>query len=70
MEEDLAGLVLWFLPHFGGGEGVHVKSDVLLLLRVWLQLVATAVASDLSQLVVLAAGAVMISCNQLQLRLM
>ena len=41
----------------------HVKFGVLLLLRVWLQLVATAVASDLPQLVVLVVGAVVISCN-------
>ena len=41
----------------------HVKFGVLLLLRVWLQLVATAVASDLPQLVVLAVGAIVISCN-------
>ena len=36
----------------------HVKSGVLLLLRVWLKLVATTVASDLPQLVVLVVGAV------------
>jgi len=48
----------------------HVKSGVLLLLRVWLQQVATAVASDLPRLVVLAIGVVVICCNQLQLWLM
>jgi len=32
-------------------------------MQVWLQLVATAVASDLLQLVVLAVGAVVISCK-------
>ena len=60
MKEDLAGLVPWFYPNLGV---FHVKSGVLLLLRVWLQLVATTVASDLPQLVVLAVGAAVISCN-------
>ena len=64
MEEDLAGLVPCFYPDFGV---FHVNSGVSLLLRVWLQLVATAVASDLLQLVVLVVGAIVISCNQLQL---
>ena len=39
----------------------HVKFGVLLLLRVWLQLVATAVASALPQLVMLVVCAVVIS---------
>jgi hypothetical protein len=64
VEEDLAGLVLCFYPNLGV---FHVKYGVLLFMRFWLQLVFTTVGSDLSQLVVLAVGAVVISCNQLQL---
>jgi hypothetical protein len=45
----------------------HIKSGVLLFMRFWLQLVATKVGSNLPQLVVIAVGVVVISCNQLLL---
>ena len=57
----------WFYPDL---EVFHIKSGVLLLLRVWLQLVTTAVGSVLLQLVVTIVGGVTIGCNKLYVRLM